>query len=198
MKQVLFIDFHGTLCNDYFWRSLDSEARKKIGHMLFTEPSLATRDWMKGVYTSEEINKMVAERLDLPFESLWSTFVEDCKHMTVSPEVLLQIKTLRNKFTTILLTDNMDCFSRFVVPSLRLDSYFEYIANSSDEKILKNENNGEAFLRHIARLNANIEGSILIDDSVSVCNLFRGLGGTSYTVTQKENLGFWLTTLQKN
>jgi hypothetical protein len=34
MKPVLFIDFHGTLSHDYFWRSLDSSARKKIETIL--------------------------------------------------------------------------------------------------------------------------------------------------------------------
>jgi FMN phosphatase YigB (HAD superfamily) len=196
MKPVLFIDFHGTLSNDYFWKSLSREVRQEITHVLFSEPSLITREWMKGTYTSEDINKIMAEHLGLQYEELWHTFVNDCKSIQVIPEALPLMDELRKKYYTVLLTDNMDCFSRFVVPSLGLARHVDYIANSWDEKILKNEHNGEAFLRHVYRNNSSISDSILIDDSKSVCTLFENLGGTSYLVTRERPLTYWLTHLK--
>ncbi len=192
MKPILFIDFHGTLSKSYFWRSLDSDTREKIGKFLFTEPNLATRDWMKGVYTSEEVNQMIAKEFNLDYGILWSHFVNDCKTMDVPKEILLKIQYLRKSYTVVLLTDNMDCFSRFTVPSLGLDRYFDRIANSAVEKILKNVEGGKWFLRLAEEYGASVKKCFLIDDSKHACKVFSSLGGTSLQVTNDQSLNYWL------
>ncbi len=197
MKPILFIDFHGTLSKSYFWRSLDREARENIERFLFTEPNLATRDWMKGVYTSEQVNQMIAEEFDYDYDTLWSHFVEDCKTMEILKEILLKIGELRAVYTAILITDNMDCFTRFTVPSLGLDAHFDFIANSSDAKMLKNENGGEWFLKLAREFNSAVDRSILIDDSVHVGKIFSQLGGRSLLVNKENSLAYWLDTLEK-
>ncbi|MES2215815.1 MAG: hypothetical protein V4481_00780 [Patescibacteria group bacterium] len=192
MKPLLFIDFHGTLSNDYFWSSQSRDIRQKIEEFLFTTPNLATRDWMKGVYSSEEVNQMIAEKFGLEPEVLWKTFVEDCKKISVSPELLGLIADVRNKYTVILITDNMDCFPRFTVPFIGLTKHFDHIAVSSEEKILKNEKEGEWFRRLVKKFNSEMSRSILIDNSKSVCRLFDSLGGRAFLVTDEQSTAYWL------
>lgn len=177
--QTLFIDFDGTICHDRFWRSLSKDTYIKIQDLLFSGKNQIVIDWMKGVYTSEEINKIIARETDIEYDSLWNAFVADCQTMQVEPKILTRINNLRNSFHIVLITGNMDCFSRFTVPSLRLDEYFDVIVNSFDEKQLKSENGGSSFTKHVQ---GNISNAILIEDSENSCKVFESLGGTACRV----------------
>src|ERR1044072_1737700 len=124
MKPVLFIDFHRTLCHDLFWRSLPAEIVEKIRLFEFDEQKIAYR-WMRGEFTSEEINQQLAQVVGMEYAELWRVFVENCRTMHVSQQSLQNISGLREQFQIVLMTDNMDCFDRFTVPSLQLDHYFD-------------------------------------------------------------------------
>ncbi|MDD2786293.1 MAG: haloacid dehalogenase-like hydrolase [Patescibacteria group bacterium] len=195
MKPILFIDFDGTLCNDKFWRSIDPVIFEKIQSFLFSENKSVKHDWMKGVYSSEDINRLIAKELNVPFEKIWNVFVEDCKTMAISRNSLDRIKELRNDHIVILVTDNMDCFTRFTVPAQKLDSFFDYIINSFEVKKFKEYNEGEIFIRLADRAGTKIEDCILIDNSKNLCTLFSKLGGKSHLVTSETPLDYWLDKL---
>jgi beta-phosphoglucomutase-like phosphatase (HAD superfamily) len=182
--QTLFVDFDGTICHDRFWRSLNSSESKQIQDFLFSSNNSIVTDWMRGAYTSEEINELVAKETSLDYGYLWAAFENDCKSMSVQPEILGLINQLRSKFHVVLITGNMDCFSRFTVPSLQLDNYFDVIVNSFEEKQLKTDNNGSSFIKHVK---GNIEDAILIEDSEKSCEVFKGLGGKAHRVINKED-----------
>lgn len=182
--KTLFVDFDGTICHDRFWRSLNSADNRKIQDFLFSGKNSLVVEWMRGAYTSEEINELVAKGTGLDYEYIWSVFVHDCKTMSVQSEILNQINQLRNKFHVVLITGNMDCFSRFTVPSLQLDSYFDVIVNSFDEKQLKTDDAGFSFMKHVK---GNIQEAILIEDSEKSCEIFKGLGGNAYRVINRED-----------
>ncbi len=189
MKPLLFIDFDGTLCHDKFWRSLDVDTKEKVQDFLFLHSKNMVNDWMLGKYTSEEINQYISQKLNIDYDYLWSTFVKDCNEMRVEINDLLKIKELGAKFTTILMTDNMDCFTRFTAPSLNLEQYFNQIINSFDHKKSKNDH-----FRELLPADKK-EGNVLIDNSANTCEVFKNLGGTSYLVTKKEPLSHFLTFL---
>ncbi len=191
MKPILFIDFDGTLCHDLFWRSLPKENLQKIKLFEFDDNHIAER-WMRGEFTSEEINKRIAESVEMPYEELWKIFVDNCKTMTVSQEILNKLQDLRSKYHVVLMTDNMDCFDRFTVPALSLDKYFDAIVNSYNVKAGKKDNNGKSFLDVVEKFNSTTENSILIDNSVSTCEVFNALGGKPLIVTPTESLDYWL------
>ena len=86
---------------------------------------------------------------------------------------------IRNR--VVLVTDNMDCFDRFTVPELSLNTVFDDIANSYDHGRLKTEQNGETFTKY---LSGTIAHAMLVDDSKTSCQFFEKLGGTSYEVTK--------------
>ncbi|MDE2096054.1 MAG: HAD family hydrolase [Patescibacteria group bacterium] len=195
MKPILFIDFDGTLCHDRFWRSLEPTLQEKVQINLFGSKKELIRNWMLGKYTSEEINQMLADELGADYNKLWSTFVNDCKKMAVSQEVLDRIQSLRERYFIVLITDNMDSLDRFTVPALGLDQYFDLIVNSHTEKALKNDENGKSFQKVIEKYQSPLSESILIDNSVSSCKVFEDLGGKSCLVTPEKTLVDWLETV---
>ena len=195
MKPILFVDFDGTLCHDRFWRSIGDDAYEKIQEFLFGPDTSLVMSWMRGEYTAEEVNQMVAKELAMSYETVWNIFVEDCKDMHVSPSTLETIGVLRDRFETILITDNMDCFTRFTVPVLKLDFYFDVIVNSFYTKALKKDHEGEFFLRSAQERVVSINECMLIDDSKTTCNLFDTLGGNSCVVTPEYSIEYWLEKL---
>lgn len=195
MKPTLFIDFDGTLCHDRFWRSLEPELQAKVQANLFSSKNELVRDWMLGKYMSEEINQILAEELNTDYEILWSTFVSDCEKMVVSQEVLDRIQSLKERYFTVLITDNMDSLDRFTVPVLGLNQYFDLIVNSHTEKSLKNDENGKSFQKVAEKYQSPLSESILIDNSASSCKVFEDLGGKSCLVTPEKTLADWLETV---
>ncbi|MCU0667555.1 MAG: hypothetical protein MUF85_02975 [Patescibacteria group bacterium] len=192
MKPVLFIDFDGTLCFDRFWRSLDSNNYQKIQKYLFYDNSKLANDWMRGLYSSEQINKLISKKLNLPYDSLWELFVNDCKNMNVPQSTLVAINKLKSKWHTVLITDNMDCFTRFTVPAINLDKYFDLIVDSYINKKLKKDNNGQVFIDTANKLRVKLKDCTLIDDSKNACLVFTNLGGRALTVTSEKPVDYWL------
>lgn len=196
MKPILFIDFDGTLCFDRFWKSIDVHSFEHIQRFLFSENSSIIQDWMKGVYSSEAINRLLSKELDIPFEQLWQLFVKDCENMAISNDTLNRIEQLRKTYETILITDNMDCFTRFTVPAKKLNSFFDVIVNSFENKKFKKHNDGEVFLQLAHKGNRKIKDCVLIDNSKTTCILFSKLGGKSCFVTSEMPLDCWLKNLK--
>lgn len=191
MKPVLFIDFDGTLCHDKFWRSLSPELLSKIKLFEFDEEQIAQR-WMRGEFTSEEINRRVAPLIGMDYQELWDLFVENCSTMEVSKDLLETLSNLRSRYHVVLMTDNMDSFDQFTVPALHLEDYFDLIVNSYNKKRGKEDESGKNFTEVLQSYDSAIEDSILIDNSAQACQLFESLGGTSYLVSGDQNLGYWL------
>ncbi|OGD62316.1 hypothetical protein A2215_03735 [Candidatus Berkelbacteria bacterium RIFOXYA2_FULL_43_10] len=198
MKPTLFVDFDRTICFDRFWRSVDPKIYTGIQEVLFRGNAEKVDDWMRGKHSSEEINKFLADELNAGYDDLWSVFVSDCKSMKVSADVLKKIDGLRARYNTILITGNMDCFTRFTVPALELDNYFDQIVNSADYGRFKDDDNGRIFLDILKEFGGNIKDSILIDNSETTCKTFSNLGGKSLQVTKNTPIEHWLNYLSNS
>jgi FMN phosphatase YigB (HAD superfamily) len=196
MKPILFIDWDGTLCFDRFWRSSNQKIVEHIQEFLFTQNNTMVNDWMKGKFSSEEINRLVADEIGIGYEELFQIFIQDCETMKVQPKIFEKIAALRERFTTVLMTDNMDCFSRFTSPALQLNRYFDRVVNSSAEKRLKREYNGKSFKDIADMFGSDIRKSILIDDSEETCRLFESLGGQSMQVNSPKDTSFHLDSIR--
>lgn len=195
IKPILFCDFDGVLCYDKFWRSLSNDEQTKVQQFLFKDSTHLVESWMRGEYSSEEINQIVSDNTDIPYERLWQTFEKDCKTMFVPKKALETLSTLRTRYLIILVTSNMDSFDRFTAPSLGLKKYFDYISNSFNERILKTDNGGELYVSLSKKFNAPIKQCLLFDDSKTVHKIFSELGGSAHLVTTDNNLLFHLTKL---
>ncbi len=194
-KKLLFVDWDGTLSDGRFWSSLRDTAStqyeigKKIQDYLFSSKSggKLVKKWMKGKVTSEHINKHLSLELRVEYDFLWSVFKSDCLSMPVFQESLDAIQSLRTECIVVLITGNMDSFTRFTRPSLKLDDYFDEIVNSSDVGKLKTEYRGSEFKRIAKKYSTALKESVLIDDSKKVCEVFEKLGGTSMLVSTRQN-----------
>lgn len=187
-KPIIFIDFDGTICWDRYWRSLPAEKMEVIQGFLFGEDKTLLNDWMRGEYSAEEINHMVAEKLEMPYEELWQLFVKDCETMCVPEEILSRINSLREKYIVILTTGNMDSFSRFTVPALQLDKYFDHINNSFFAGKLKDDNKGELFQEYAKAFGVNLNDCFLIDNSPKACTTFEAMGGKALLITPENGI----------
>jgi len=189
-KKIIFIDWDRTLCWSRFWESLiknDVRFSQEIDNFFMLEKELV-KDWMIGKTTSEEINKVISKRTGLSESVLWNTFVSGCKNMIVDPEIIDLIKKLRKKYFLVLITGNMDCFTRFTVPSLRLKKIFDLIINSADIGYLKDDRNGKAFVDCLSLFNIDsMNNSYLLDDSEKACNMFNQLGGKVLIINDKKD-----------
>jgi FMN phosphatase YigB (HAD superfamily) len=194
-KSVICIDWNGTLNNENFFRSLDQETYSKIQTVLFTAQKQMVVDWMKGKYTSEEVVSYLAHYLGIPFDDLWDVFVDDCMTMSIDPEIRSQIEKLKERYTVILITGNMDCFTRFTVPALNLNELFDGVYSSHESGILKDENDGEVFVTCLQKHDGSIAEAHLFDDSEMVCNIFSAHGGKAHLVTKEKPLKEQLETL---
>lgn len=195
MKPILFIDFDGTICFDRFWRSLGADGYERIQTVLFQQNKEMADGWMRGVYTSEQINQFLADVLDIPYEELWRVFVEDTKTLSVPHETLVQIDSFRDRYHTVLVTVNMDSFDRFTIPALSLETYFDLIVNSYNDGRFKSDHDGALFLDIAGELHAPIPGSYLFDDSPTNCEVFTKLGGTAYRVGVDNPIATYLAVL---
>jgi FMN phosphatase YigB (HAD superfamily) len=189
-KNIIFIDWDGTLSWSKYWESLlktDTNFEKVVNDFFTNEKKMEAL-WMRGKIKSENINKLISKRSNLSEELLWEIFVFDCQNMKINPYVISLIQKLKEKYTIILVTGNMDCFSRFTVPALGLDRIFDHIINSSDVGYLKTEFEGKTFIDCFAKFNvSDVSNSYLLDDLEENCKLFSKIGGNSMKINNKDD-----------
>ena len=195
MKPILFCDFDGTLCHDLYWRSLSPTYHEALQELLFRNDTTMVNDWMSGKYTAEEVNEYVAEKIGIPYEELWKIFVDDCKSMRCTPGALEKLSLLRTNYIVILMTVNMDSFTRFTSPSLQLEKYCDCISNSFHEGRMKTDKNGSLFVDYAKKYEVALDTCVLIDDHKGVCKTFEALGGTAKLITKDKDIMHHLSTL---
>ena len=183
MKKAIYIDCDGTLTTDHLWRSLPETDRIAVQKFLFGGDRVYMNNWMRGKYSSEEANQYVASGLGLSYEYLWDIFVEDCKNLYIDPKLLDEIKRLNKTYVTILMSGNMDCFTRFTIPALNLTKYFDHTSISFDEGLHKTDNNGELFSKWETKTSVPLGNSLLLDDQQQVLDIFSDLGGKPLKTT---------------
>lgn len=187
-KQNIFIDFDGTICFDYFWRSAPKDINATIVKFLFQDNVYLIEDWMRGKSSSEVIVTKISQNTGLDYTLIWEIFVKDCQNMYVNPKILQAVSKCNKNNNTILITDNMDCFNRFTRPQLQFEKYFSYIFNSSDFGVLKDDTPIKGLFKKIIDLhNFDIKKSVLLDNSDKNCKIFAELGGTSFLIKSAED-----------
>jgi FMN phosphatase YigB (HAD superfamily) len=185
-NKILFIDFNGVISYNNFWKELENEAHplhsyhQPIENFLFKEKPEIIKDWMLGKYTSEEIHEILNNAVGVPYTELFEIFERGCRNIDISTSVLEKVQELRKDYYCILATGNMDSFDRFTLPSNPiLKESFDEIDNSYNLGIFKTTNSGQYFLDKVKKLGVQISNCVVIDDSASVCKVFKNLGGTA-------------------
>ena len=196
IKCVVF-DFGFTLSPDHYFNVPPPGCphwHAVIQKVIFGDPAIMI-PWMKGELTSLDIAGMLSRHFPLDIPTIAATMEKGCQHLAINPAVrdfAVAQKAAGRK--TALVTDNMDVFTKVVVPSHGLDGLFDVILNSADFHEIRKE-----FLWPIAfeRLGGGIgyANSLLIEDGESEPVLFRELGGYAYQYSNDTAFLEWLDSV---
>jgi FMN phosphatase YigB (HAD superfamily) len=200
--KIIFVDFDGVLCYEPFWQSLKNNSHEfhvyfeLIGKLLFKDDKSIINDWMIGKYNSEDVHKIISEKIGIPYDFLFNIFKNDCKNMKISVKILKQLLKLKKEYYLILSTGNMDAFDRFILPSNpMIESVFDEVHNSYNLKLLKSSNNGQYFVNVIKEKETSFADCCLIDDSISTCRIFEDHGGKAFCVKGESEVLRYLSVL---
>ena len=192
---AVFFDFDGVLCTDRFYTTLIPEypqALEWIGEHIFSGEKYCDR-WMRGEFTYQQINSLISNATGIPLERLNELLITSVRRMKVNTALIRLAETIKNKdIKTALVTNNMDIFNEITVPEKHLGKTFPVIVNSCDFKLMKQDENGRLFDIALHRLGlGSYEGVLLVDDSVTYCDIFREKGGEVYQYSDQQAFELW-------
>jgi len=78
-KQILFIDWHGTLSESKYWQNIFFNERSitsEIDKILFSENKDLIQQWMRGHHTAEEVNSYLSKELGIEESRLREQFLK--------------------------------------------------------------------------------------------------------------------------
>ncbi len=198
-RKVIFVDWHGVLSRDPFWRSildgnhpLKSRLEAKLTQV-FSRDVPTVHEWMRGQLSSAEIISAMNIDLDGHYRDdfLHRRLDVDCRRMRVNVELFEILRVLRARFLIVIATDNMDCFARafdYVRNRSRRSPeatrtltgwaiFCDDIVCSSDVGRLKSEDPDGFFGPWLSAHGLSFADALLIDDRADNCEVFAKQGG---------------------
>ncbi len=188
-QKVVFIDWDGTLSPTNFWSHLEKSEKqsdrdlfKLWADTMFINHKDKIVPWMKGEYTSEDLLSLVSKETNTDFGTILEEFITGCELMEYfSPNIPDLVKNLRDKSVIVTIaTNNMDCFTRWTVPCMKLDTLFDEILNSFYLKAMKHDldENGQPlfFKDFFSKYDIEPTNCIFIDDGEDKMGVIGNLG----------------------
>ena len=196
IKCVVF-DFGFTLSPDYYFNVNPPgcpEWHTIIQKVIFGEPAIVN-PWMKGELSSLDIAAILSRHFSLDIPTIVATMEKGCQQLHFNQAVwdfAVAQKTAGRK--TALVTDNMDVFSKVVVPCHGLETLFDELLNSADFHEIRKE---LLWPMAFERLGSGIgyANSLLIEDGESEPAMFRALGGVAHQYTNDTAFVEWLDSI---
>ena len=199
IKCVVF-DFGFTLSPDRYFKIAPPgcpQWHEVIQKVIFRDDSVVI-PWMKGELTSLDIAGVLSSHFLLDIPTIAATMEKGCQNLNFNPAVwdfAVAQKAAGRK--TALVTDNMDVFTKVVVPAHGLDQLFDVILNSSDfHEIVKDILWPIAF--ECLGGGIGYSNSLLIEDGETEPAMFRALGGYAYQYSTDELFLGWLDSVHWN
>ena len=195
--KIVFFDFDGVLCKDYFYANLKKtypDVYNFIQKEIFGGNNKIINQWTRNQISSDDVNKFISEKTKINFQKLSEMFIESVKQMKIEKRLIDLAQNLqKNNIKIALITNNVDIFSRVIVKHNNLDKIFPMIINSADYGILKHEQNGKLFDIVLKKLGeTEYKKVLLIDDSVKAGKIFENKGGLVFTYDNFENFELWV------
>ncbi len=187
-------DFGFTLCSDLYFKIAPvghPEWRSVIQEQVFARPEVAVA-WMKGELNTHDIAGIISKYISLDIPTIVDFMDRGCRDLDLNPavrEFAAALKASGRK--TALVTDNMDVFTRVVVPCHGLEQLFDVILNSSDHHEIDKR---ALWPLAFERLGSGIgyADSLLIEDGETEPALFRAAGGRAYQYMDDAAFLDWL------
>jgi FMN phosphatase YigB (HAD superfamily) len=199
-NKVVFLDWNGTLSDSFFWEHMrtsdDSEVLELYNlwdKALFNKSKEYIRDWMRGSFTTEEVLSEIANETDTEYKKVLREFIKGCESMEyVSDEIPSIVDTLkRDGYYVVIATNNMDCFTRWTVPFMKLDKLFDEVLNSYYLKGLKHDTKNDKsvfFKEFFEKYNVSPQDCIFLDDSLDKEGYIASLGVKYVQIKNSEDL----------
>ncbi len=174
--KAIFIDWYKTLSNSLYFSQLHDTSHPNNKHLQTIENSMFVKHgeklkpWMRGAFTTEEMIEIVSIDTGIDYQTLLSDFINSTKEMTLAePEIIDVVKNIRKQGIIVgLATDNMDSFSRWTMPALKLNKFFDHVLDSYKLGTLKSDadENGQSlfFKDYMDKNGIGKFELILIDD----------------------------------
>jgi FMN phosphatase YigB (HAD superfamily) len=184
-QRVVFVDWHGVLCDQPFWQSITQNPRhqqhRKLSEAverLFRERRSLIEAWMRGSIDSQRVVGELPEPRDRRCRPnyLYRRLFDDCEQMRPRADLLDALAGLPPLTLIVIATDNMDCFSDSL-PHVNLNRVFDATLCSSDLGVLKAEDPQRFFGELLAEHDLRPTDAALIDDSNRNCSHFERFGG---------------------
>lgn len=187
MYKTIFFDWNGTLSTSLFWDQWKDPLHPRhdwyapLSRYLLGENMPVVMEWMRGKVTAEDIAALLGNRFGYSQEIIFQDLKESCEAMRlVSDEVIPLVQKLRESGTKcVIATDNMDTFTRFTVPRLRLSEHFDGVLNSFDIGLLKFDTEGDSipfFDDYLEKNNLSCNDVVLIDDCIDKSGVYKKFG----------------------
>lgn len=188
MKKVIFIDWNRTLSFDLFWGHLQDSSHPNHRHFepieewLFVENRDLINPWMRGQLVLEDIVDRMSQDSGIPADIIIDELRHSCEVMQFCVAGLEDfVRDIRARGIRVFVaTDNMDAFTRFTVPALKIEEVFDGYLNSHDIGHLKGDSepaDGIAFFdTFLDENNLTYEDVVLLDDSPDESGKYQRLG----------------------
>jgi len=199
-NKVVFLDWNGTLSNSFFWEHMRTSEDSEVlmlynlwDNALFNKPKEYVQDWMRGKFSTEDVLRKIAHETNTGYEKVFREFIKGCESMEyVSDDIPCTIETLkRNGYYVVIATNNMDCFTRWTVPFMKLDKLFDDVLNSYYLKGLKHDTeNGISvfFKKFFEKYDIAPKECIFFDDSTDKEGYIASLGIEYVQIENSEDL----------
>ena len=186
--KIICSDCDGVLANvdhdysksGYYVNKDNVKIHDGINKFMFQSKYLV-KSWMVNEITYREINKIMADRLNISENKLNDILRQSIEKMEWNWDLInLYQKYRKNGVNVVITTDNMDIFTEIAVPYHKFDTYFDKIYNSADMGILKLENNLQFFKGISKEFNLPPNEILIIDDNKEIIEKANGFGYKTY------------------
>lgn len=173
---TLFVDWDGTLSQSRLWGHWKDDPEyapdyQSIQECIFQSTVDDTfQRWMLGRLTTEQALAVASERTGIDYARLLEHVQQSCQNMSLIDTRLphlLQAAQDRG-MRVVIATDNMDCFTRWTVPAMRIDTYSDDILSSHLVGAFKRDTAADGsslfFRDYLRRYNIQPGRAVLIDD----------------------------------
>lgn len=195
--QSVVFDYGFTLSPDFYFKISPPEIKnwhEVIQERVFRDPSIMT-PWMKGELFSRDVAAIIARYIPLDPEIILSTMEKGCTELAFNPSVwLFALKQKLAGRKIALVTDNMDVFTKVVVPAHKLNRIFDAIVNSADVHEIDKELLWPIAFERMGD-GSGYANSLLIDDDETNVKKFHRLGGHAHRFTNDKTFSKWADSL---
>jgi len=194
--QNIFFDFDGVLSTDRFYTNLNDqypEVYEFIQNNIFAKWNNRCNRWMRNEVSMYDINKHISDNTTISYDTLKNLFEQSIKDMQLDLNLIEVAKQLKTKGKKIwIITNNMDVFTQITIPYNWLDQIFDFIINSSDHWLLKQDENWKLFDIALDKLwISDYSSCLLIDDSATARDMFEKKWWTTYAYSEFGEFSKW-------